>query len=189
MSIAAEALVEVNSRAPEAEVFDPYTGKTVLLSSLWQQNRAMLVFLRHLGCTFCREQVSELRDALPEFAQRKVTMGLITLNSAAETARFCQERLLQNVPAVCLADPDRNAYRAYGLARGITAGIFTPHVFARGIQSTLHGHFSGVPHADPFQMPGVFLVDSTGLLQYAYRAQDASDNPPVRQLLEVLDRC
>jgi peroxiredoxin len=36
------------------------------------------------------------------------------------------------------------------------------------------------------QMPGVFVIDRTGVIRYAHRNRDVSDNPPNDELLEAL---
>jgi peroxiredoxin len=51
----------IPSHAPDIELFDT-DGNPVHLSDYWQGERTALVFMRHVGCIFCREQVQDLRD-------------------------------------------------------------------------------------------------------------------------------
>ena len=39
-------------------------GRPVRLGDLWKDRRAVLVFVRHFGCLFCRQQVAELTPYL-----------------------------------------------------------------------------------------------------------------------------
>jgi peroxiredoxin len=147
----------------------------------------VLVFLRHSGCAFCREQVAQLQRDEARFARLGVTIGLITVGKPEDTARFCADRDL-HPPFVCLSDHERAGYHAYGLSRGRPHELLAPRVFARGFQAALHGHFQGLPKGDPFQMPGIFIVDTTGTVRYAHRSADAADNPSNAEIFAVLDR-
>ncbi len=176
----------VGEPAPGISVLHAATGESYALPRLWQTGPAVLLFLRHLGCTFCRELVSQLRQDVTRFCERGVTLALINVADTKQTNLFCAERDL-GLPFLCLSDPQRSAFTAYGLSRVGPLELFTPHVVARGIQATLHGHFVGMPKGDLFQMPGVFIVDTEGIVRYAHRSKDMSDNPPNADLFAVLD--
>lgn len=51
---------EVGSQAPDAVLTDT-DGNSVTLSSYWKVKPTVILFLRHFGCPFCREQVANLR--------------------------------------------------------------------------------------------------------------------------------
>lgn len=175
----------VDEDAPDVMVRGA-SGEMAALSALWQDGPAVLIFLRHLGCTFCREQVAQLQGEADAFGRCGARLALITVGSPDDTARFCQERGLET-DFVCLSDAGKQAYQAYGLSRGnVRSLLMSPHLYARGFQAALHGHFVGMPKGDPFQMPGVFIVDTGGVVRYAHRHKDAADNPPNADLLAVL---
>ncbi len=175
-----------NEPAPQVSVIRADTGTDFALSELWSHSPAILVFLRHTGCTFCREYVAQLHDAREQFAPFDATIGLITVGKPEDVAHFCRSRHLSEA-FVCLSDPDKAAYRAFGLSRGTASELLSAHVMARGLQSVLHGHLAGLPKGDPFQMPGTFIVDQSGIVRYAHRHKDASDNPPNAELFAVLN--
>ncbi len=176
----------VGDPAPQTSVLLSATGESFPLPRLWQTGPAILLFLRHLGCSFCRELIAQMREDVGLFCERGVTLGLINVAGPKATTLFCEERDL-GLPFVCLSDPERAAFTAFGLSRVGPLELFTPHVVARGIQATLHGHFVGMPKGDLFQMPGVFIVDSGGSVRYAHRSRDMSDNPSNSELLAILD--
>ena len=175
----------VGENAPDCTVINATTNLSCTLSSLWNEGPVVLVFLRHLGCTFCREHIAQLQQDEERFRMAGVKLCLITVAQPKDTLFFCQERDLVR-SFVCLSDPYKQAYNAYGLSRGSMAKIFAPNVFARGFQATLHGHFVGMPKGDPFQMPGLFAVDSQGVVLFAHRSKDVSDTPPNSLLFEAL---
>lgn len=142
-------------------------GSQVLLSSLYADDKLVLIFLRHFGCTFCREQVAQLR------LQSKLNVVFVGMGTVEETSEF--KRKMRS-PHAFIADPNREVYRAFGLGTGTGKQVFNLKVFARGFGATLRGHFVGAPIGDPWQMPGVFLIDSTGEIVWEYRSVDIADN-------------
>lgn len=121
------------------------------------------------------------------FTHYNATVALISVGSPADTAAFCESREI-GLPFVCLSDAEKRAYAAYGLSRGtVSELLLSPRLWGRGLRATLHGHFAGLPKGDPFQMPGVFIVDQAGMICYAHFYEDASDNPPNAELFAVLD--
>jgi peroxiredoxin len=177
---------QVGEPAPDIRVVRADDGSAFALSQLWQDGPAVLVFLRHLNCMFCREQVAQLYRDKERFAEAGAVVALITFRPAAEAAAFCTSRGVDD-SFVCLSDPETAAYQAYGLARGTHAEVFNAHVAARGLRALLQGHLAGMPKGDAYQMPGVFIVDRQGILRYAHRHKDIADNPTNYAMLNVLD--
>lgn len=156
------------------------TGEVVPLSRLYAEKPLVLVFLRHFGCTFCREHVAELR-VLSQHNVVFVGMGTV------EQTREFKERMRS--PHLFIADPERKLYQAFGLGKGSGKQMFNPRVFARGFGATLRGHWVGLPIGDPWQMPGVFLIDTRGEVVWEYRSVDASDNPSPETIARALSTC
>jgi len=110
---------------------------------------------------------------------------LIGQGGVEQTRAFCQDCA---VPFPCLADPERKAYAAYGLGAGTPAQIFGWRVWWRGFHAIRRGYAAGKPIGDVRQMPGIFIVDRTGIIRFIYRYRDIADNPPNELLLEQLAR-
>jgi len=123
------------------------------------------------------------RDA-EAFAARGATVALITMGTPPETDAFCHSHA---VPFLCLSDPARKSYRTYGLERTSWFQMITGRTVSRLIAALAEGHGGGRPVGDIMQMPGVFMVDSQGILRYIYRYRDIADNPPNEELLQALD--
>jgi peroxiredoxin len=176
---------EVGEAAPDVCVARAGAGEPLQLSRLWADGPAVLVFLRHLGCIFCREQIAQLRADAGKFQEIGATVALITVSQPQDLAVYSAEQDLETA-FICLSDPEREAYRAYGLQRGTPSELLSPRVFGRGIQAMLHGYFAGMPKGDPTQLPGVFIVDREGIVRFAHRSKDAADTPPNAALFHVL---
>lgn len=101
-----------------------------------------------------------------------------------QTSRFCESR---NIPFICLSDPEKKSYAAFGLRRGGAREVMGPRNLIRGAQAILKGNAGGRPIGDPLQMPAAFVLDGNGIARYAHYHRAVSDNPPNSELFDVLD--
>lgn len=156
------------------------TGATV--AALSEDRPVLLVFLRHAGCTFCREAMADLAERRVTIEARGTTVVLVHMGAAAEFARFAGEYGLDDLPAV--SDPERQLYRALGLRRGRWSQLLGPTVWWRGFQAWKSGHAVGTPAGDVMQMPGTFLI-SHGRVIRRFLHATASDRPDYAGLCEL----
>lgn len=167
--------------APDIEVFD-LDGQRVLLSNHWQGGLTALVFIRHAGCIFCREQVQELRDNAEALERAGLSVVVLTPDRPSRARKFVED---YKVPFPTLTDPERNAYRAYGLMDGTLGQLINPNIVARGVGATLKGNILGRPTSSPRQLPGTAIVDGTGRLLHLHHARDAADHLTSGQLIAL----
>lgn len=100
-----------------------------------------------------------------------------------EAQRFCGDR----APGIlCLSDPQRTAFRAFGIGLAGPLELMTPDVFFAGAQATLEGHLPGPPTGDVFQMPAAFVIGADGRVRLAYYSRNVADYPHVATLLAAL---
>lgn len=142
----------------------------------------MLVFLRHFGCTFCREalaDISEKREVLESLGAKLVFVHM----AESEIAERYFTRY--NIPeAIHVSDPECNFYRAFGLMKGSFTQLFGLQTWIRGFQAGLmEGHGIGPQLGDGFQMPGVFVIQD-GELKEAFIHKLASDRPDYEGLVK-----
>lgn len=137
----------------------------------------LLVFLRHFGCIFCREMVKDLREqaeqvsAYPEvvfFYQGSIEQGRAFFKNLWPEARAA-------------ADLPRYFYEKFGLERGGVREMFAPEVWACGFRAARKGHFVGAPVGDPWQMPGMFLIQDSQVI-WRHKFRHAGDHPDLARL-------
>jgi peroxiredoxin len=149
------------------------------LTELSTDRPALVVFLRHTGCTFCREALADLRARREEIEGGGARI-VVAHQSTDEGARAVMERYgLGDVSRI--ADPRRELYHAFDLRRGTFRQLFGPSVWLRGLAATLRGHLVGRLEGDGFQLPGAFLVRE-GRIERAYRHATAADRPDYCEL-------
>jgi peroxiredoxin len=161
--------------------------KTLLSNgtNLWDfglRRRLLLVFVRHAGCTFCRETLVELKGKLPSLQKQEIIPVVIHLGTPDDGERMLARAGLQGTLHV--SNPNAELYRAYQLKRGRLSQLLSPRVWWRGFQSAiLKGFGFGSFVGDGFQLGGAFLVES-GRIVKSFPAKDAADKVPFECILE-----
>jgi peroxiredoxin len=171
-----------NYPAPDLLLQDT-AGKPVQLSSLWTQRPLLLSFTRHFGCTQCKEMLEELVNGQERIQQAGLNIAVITQGTPQSTAIFAK----QFAPGLlCLADPSRKAYIAYGLDRGnIFQTFLNSRVWAAIARSREKGYNVEVPPEgqDAMQMSGTFIISRQGRIELPYYYDHIADHPPLDLLL------
>jgi peroxiredoxin len=148
-------------------------GPSIL--ELSQLSPILLVFLRHTGCTFCREALADLAEQRRRIEASGTRLVLVHMSPEERAREFFRRYGLEDAPRV--SDPGRALYRAFGLGRGGALRLLGPKVWLRGFQAgILNRHGIGRVAGDVFQMPGVFLVYHGAVLR-SYRHHTAADRP------------
>jgi hypothetical protein len=150
------------------------------LAELSRGGPALVVFLRHAGCTFCREALADIAARRARIESEGVRIVLVHMGDDASAREFFAKYGLDDVARV--SDPDRELYRAFDLRRGSPWQLFGLRVWWRGfVAGVLGGHGVGALAGDGFQMPGVFLMRD-GRIERAFRHQSAGDRPEYETL-------
>ncbi|MFN3326567.1 MAG: SelL-related redox protein [Bryobacteraceae bacterium] len=151
------------------------TDSGATLGNLAEQSDLLLVFLRHTGCTFCREALADLAARRAAIESRGVRIVLAHPGSREQAAGAFARYGLDDLARI--SDPECRLYRAFGLKRGTLWQLFGPKVAWRGLQAgLLAGHGIGRLAGNGFQMPGVFLI-AGGRIAAGYRHRTAADRP------------
>ncbi len=155
------------------ESFAAQDGVSLLEHS--RRGSVLLVFLRHLGCTFCREACADLRLQRERIESSGTRIALVGMVSDEDLARFLARYGLEDVLRV--SDPTANLYRAFELNRGTLGQLFGVRVWMRGFVACVYrGHWIGRLQGDGFRMPGAFLIRD-GVIMRAFRHRTAADRP------------
>lgn len=147
-----------------------------MLVELTECSPVLLVFLRHSGCTFCREALSDIAKARKSIEARGIRIVLVHMSDQEAIHPVISRYGLGDLERI--ADSGQALYTAFGLKRGNIAQLFGLKVWWRGLVAGVwDGHGWGQPTADYRQMPGVFFVDQ-GMVVRGFRHRSAADRPP-----------
>lgn len=148
-------------------------GRT--LDELSQEGPLMIVFLRHLGCTFCREALSDVAAQRRAIERQGVGLALVHMGPPGRAESLMDFYGVADLDHFC--DSRRRLYRAFGVRRGDFAQVLGPQAMWRGIRAMIvDRHGIGRPSGDEFQMPGVVLLHR-GAIRLRFRHRTVADRP------------
>ena len=178
------AQLKFNELAPDFDV-QTVTGEIIRLSSLWNGKTLILAFTRHFGCPQCKKMLSELVEYNPELINAGFSIAVITQGTPTETAKFCKKY----APGIlCLADSNRQAYKAFGLPKGtLSQTLLSRRVWKANARVKKEKGWKPemAPQGqDVMQMSGVFIIGSDGRIRLPYYYDDIADHPSMDLLLK-----
>lgn len=151
------------------------TRNGVDMATLSLVSPVLLVFLRHSGCVFCREALSDLAESVDSIKQTGTRIVVVFLGDRVAMDSMLDHYGLSSLD--CVHDTDQSLYRAFGLKEGSWWQLAGPRVWFRGLGASLFGgHKVGRPSGDIRQMPGMFLLDRCEVVK-SFRHSSASDRP------------
>lgn len=157
-------------------------GQAVQLGQLWTGRTAVLLFVRHFGCLFCRQQIAELLPSVSRIRASGAELFIVGNGSVEEARTFQQEHQL---PVTVLTDPTRQAYCALEMRSGLGT-VLRPSVFLRSLKALRSGFRQSVVAGDPLQQGGVVVVGPGGTERYRFISRSAGDHPDPGAILESL---
>jgi len=181
--------VQAGDGAPDLELPDTSASRR-RLSEFWAYGPALIIFMRHFGCSCLMERWEGLRDQLDTFAEAGATVVAVC---QAEPERAADVAIRRGYRFPLLCDPEREAYRAYGLLEVGAPQVLHDFPWRPGDAETARTMFveprRGTERAvvdSPWQLPGEFVVATDGRLVLTHRYQYCEDFPPKTVLLGAI---
>jgi prostamide/prostaglandin F2alpha synthase len=172
----------------EDVVLQDHEGRPIRLGDIWKDRPAVLAFIRHYGCVFCRDQAVKLHRVRDDFEAAGVRLVMIGHGTPEMAAAF---RRAQGVDLPVLVDPDRRVYEAIGAKVATLQELIGPRQILAGLRAAVASRMRQgdiavhqgriIGHAA--QLGGVLIVAPDGSVRYSHLAEDASDYPPAREVL------
>lgn len=154
------------------------SGQT--LAELSHGQRVLVVFLRHSGCTFCREALADLETVRSRIEDAGTRIALVHMSTDDDFRPFAEKYHLLDLPR--FSDPQRQLYQEFELAPGGITQLLGLKVWWRGFLAAIHaGHGFGGIRESMFQMPGTFLIEDGQVLR-SYRHKSAADRPDYAEM-------
>lgn len=146
-----------------------------------RQQPVMLIFLRHFGCMFCREALSDIAKKRSSIEEMGTKIIFVHLSDDTTANQFFKKYKLN--PVTYISDPECKYYAAFGLTKGNFTQLFGLRSWVRGFQTVIvKQHGMAPPIGDGFQMPGVFVIQD-GHIQEAFVHKFSSDRPDYEKLV------
>ncbi len=151
------------------------TNRGESLGDLSKNSKVMLIFLRHFGCTFCREGLTDLLKVKSKLEAENVVPVIVHQSSDRYASQVMDVYNLGKVHRI--SDPHLELYSFFSLQKGSLNQIFGPKMMWRFIVAGLFkGHLVGKEEGDGWQMPGVFIIEKGEVIN-KFVHQYAGDRP------------
>jgi len=158
------------------------TSKGTSFLDLSKDKTLMIVFLRHLGCVFCREALNDISENKLNWEKEGVEIVLVYPATEEEGNEYLSQFNLNSIEKI--ADPECILYQKFGLAKGNFSQLFGLKTIIRGFEQAAKGNLPTLKQVgDGFQMPGIFLIKN-GVVRDKYIHQSASDRPDYNSLIQ-----
>lgn len=160
-------------------------GTPVSLGEFHDRQFLLVVFFRHLLCVACNAHLGTVLVARQELAARGCSILVVSQAKPEVLAAHLGRR---QYPVAFAADPDRAAYRAFGLGRARWRSFLRPDVLLGYLGGMLRGYVPWIPYRgeDVLQLGGDFILDRAGSVIYAHRSAVATDRPSAKEILAAL---
>jgi hypothetical protein len=159
------------------------TNKGERLEDLGNQGPVLLVFLRHFGCTFCRETMADLAKVRHQIEAENIKILLVHMTDTNLAQGMLDIYGLGDLSHI--SDVNEALYRRFGFNRVSLKSLFGVKNWWRAfVAGLVKGHLVGKPVGDPYQMPGVVLYHKNKTINnFVY--EFVSDRPDFVKIAQV----
>jgi peroxiredoxin len=160
-----------------------HTETGVSLLNLAESMPVLLIFLRHFGCSFCRQAISDIADLRSELDARGVRPVFVHLGTPERAKPFFDYYGIGDVERV--SDPEGAIYRnpVFALARVHPLWhLVSPAVWMGWLRGTIFKYGIGTIQEDGHQMPGLFFLKGPKIVR-RFRYRTIADEPDYLKLI------
>jgi hypothetical protein len=150
------------------------------LGELVNRSPTLVVFLRHFGCTFCRQTMADVAAIRPQIDSSGILIAFVHPESAEAARPWFSRYGLDDVLQV--SDPALKHYVAFGLGNMRMLALLSPSAFVHGASAAMEHGFGYQPPGLLRQLGGVFVVYGDQVLA-SFRHQSSDDRPDYLDLV------
>jgi len=153
------------------------------LLALVEASPVLLVFLRHFGCSFCRQAISDVAELKPELDKRGVRPVFVHLGTPERAKPFFDYYRIGDVERV--SDPEARVYQLplFALPRMHPAlTLLQPSVWMGWLKGAIFKHGIGAIKEDGHQMQGIFFLKGPKIVRQ-FRYKTIADEPNYLKLV------
>jgi peroxiredoxin len=157
------------------------SGRTLL--DLVDESPILLIFLRHFGCSFCRQTLDDVSKLRGEIEAKGIRSVFVHLGTPERAKPYFDYYHLADVERV--SDPQASLYTqpVFDLARKSAFSHFlVPAVWKAWLQGAIRKYGFGMIKEDADQMPGIFFLRQRAIVR-AFRYKTIADEPNYLNLI------
>jgi hypothetical protein len=157
------------------------SGRSLL--ELVDESPVLLIFLRHFGCTFCRQALDQVSQIRAQIAARGAQPVFVHLGSPERAKLYFDYYQLSTVERV--SNPDASLYQhpVFALAQMHPfLNVLSWKVWKGWLSGALRKYGIGRIQEDGHQMPGVFFLEERRIVR-GFRYETIADEPDYLKLI------
>jgi peroxiredoxin len=157
------------------------TGRTLL--ELADESPVLLIFLRHFGCSFCRQTLDDVSRIRAQIEGQGIRPVFVHLGTPERAKPYFDYYHLSDIERV--SDPEATLYArpVFDLPRkNVFSHLLVPTVWAGWLKGAMRKHGIGMIKEDGDQMPGIFYLRNRGIVR-AFRYKTIADEPDYLKLI------
>ncbi|MCA1824882.1 MAG: peroxiredoxin-like family protein [Candidatus Dormibacteria bacterium] len=171
----------MDARALSSATVLDVDGESRPLGELWSDGPAVVVWLRHFGCIYCREQAQEYTAHAPALRSAGVRLAFVG-NGTPRAARWFRDRYAPT--ATVVTDPALQTYKLIGARSGLFSTL-GPQTWGSAIRALRRGARQGMVRGRPFQQGGTLVVTPDDRVLYRHISAAAGDHPDAAGVVEA----
>jgi peroxiredoxin len=160
-----------------------HTESGASLLALAEASPVLLIFLRHFGCSFCRQAINDVSDLRPELDKRGVRPVFVHLGTPERAKPFFDYYGIGDVERV--SDPEAKVYQnpVFSISRIHPAlTLLQPAVWAGWLNGAIFKHGIGAIKEDGKQMQAIFFLKGPKIVRQ-FRYKTIADEPNYLKLV------
>ena len=170
----------MSSRVEQA-IADARTESGQSIAELSVHSPVLIVFLRHSGCPYCRQTLTDLARIKSRLASAHARLVIVHQDTPERGAAWIAKYDLGDCEQI--SDPTNQLYQQFELAKANWWDLLGPHTWWSGFKATLlQMHGVGKVVGDVKQLTGAFLIRH-GKVVKSFRQRYSSDRPDYANLV------
>jgi hypothetical protein len=156
-------------------------GRTLL--GLVDESPVLLIFLRHFGCSFCRQTLDDVSQIRDQIEGRGVRPVFVHLGTPERAKPYFDYYHLSDIERV--SDPEASLYGSpvFKVRRkSVFSQLLIPGVWKAWLLGAVRQHGIGMIREDADQMPAVFHLRERAIAR-EYRYKTIADRPDYLRLI------
>ncbi|XP_015268158.1 PREDICTED: thioredoxin-like protein AAED1 isoform X1 [Gekko japonicus] len=181
----------VELRSASSRLVVDAAGKRIPFGALYEQQKTIVVFVRHFLCYACKEYVEDLGKIPKEFLQdANVRLVVVGQSSHHHIKPFCN---LTGYPYEMFVDPEREIYRILGMKRGeaSSTSVQSPHVKSSLLSGSIKSMWRAMAspafdfQGDPAQQGGTLILGPGDEIHFMHLDKNRLAHAPINAVLQL----
>ena len=177
----ADAVTPETEMAAVLQQYHTESGRSLL--ELVDASPVLLIFLRHFGCSFCRQTLDDVSKIRSLIEARGIRPVFVHLGTPERAKPYFDYYNLSDMERVSDPGATLHAKPVFDLPRkSAFAHFLVPAVWKAWLQGAIRKHGIGMIKEDADQMPGIFYLRQRAITR-AFRYKTIADQPDYLKLI------